>query len=270
MARRSAPDRPGLPGSRVKLMDRAPVMEVKVNRFGVLSRRRLPSAVHVIRVAAGPDDAKAVRALDDAAFPAGDPDVVRAAPGELEQGVAAGDVHVLLRDGRLVAYAHLDTSDPRVLYIAGFAVHPDLQHAGLGSLMFDRLMRERPHDHDVVPVTAVTSPKNHAMVSLLLHHGFGARWALPEFFGPGSDRFGFQLGRGQHEVSGPPAGTILPAARLEEVFSLVAGEGMVVREILRTESGPAYRLTPERPGEFLPCDPPRSGTDAAEIRTPET
>ncbi|GAB6898774.1 GNAT family N-acetyltransferase [Kineosporia succinea] len=241
--------------------------------FRLRDHRHRPQEVLTIRVASGPDDEIAVRALDDAAFPAGQDDVVRADPGELEEGVARGDIHVLQRGDAIAAYAHLDSSDPGHVYIAGFAVHPDVQSAGLGSYMIGRLMHDRRDELNRIPVTAVSSPHNHAMASLLLHHGFAVRWALRDFFGPGVDRYGFQLRRTPHRPpeNGFPGRTeVVSADRPDTLFSLVAGEGMVARELIRTDSGPTFVLSAPYPDEFLPCAPPGSGKDAAQMGTPGT
>jgi ribosomal protein S18 acetylase RimI-like enzyme len=223
-----------------------------------------------IRTASGPDDSGAVRALDDAAFPLGDADVVRAEPGELEEGVSRGDVHVLQRGDRVVAYAQVDSHDPRHLYISGVAVHPDFQSAGLGTYLISQLIHRQTQNLKQIPLTVVSSPRNHRMVTLLLHQGFAVRWGLRDFFGPGIHRFGFQLGRTADQ--GPGDGNrkairFVPADRLEEVLSLVATEGLVIRDLVRTASGPTYLLSAERPGEFLPCLPPEGATEATQIHS---
>jgi GNAT superfamily N-acetyltransferase len=221
---------------------------------GAVPRRRLPAAEHVARLAHGPADVRTVRDLDDAAFPALSPDQQRASPGELEDGVAAGDVYLLERDGQPVAYLHLDRQVPQRIYVSGLAVRPDLQGGGLGRMIIDHFL---PVVQDRLPSTAVvtvTSPRNLVMLGLMLSRGFAARWVLRDFFGPGRDRFGCQL---RTTFSLPPGRLqLVPTSSLEVVYGLMEQRQYVVRAIVERADGAHFAMSAARPGEFLDCAPP--------------
>jgi GNAT superfamily N-acetyltransferase len=225
-----------------------------VNMANAVPRRRLPSAIHVIRLANGPADMEIVRELDNAAFPPASRDQQRADPGELEDGVAVGDVYVLERDQRPVAYLHLDRQEPGRVWVSGLAVHPDVQGGGLAKLMMDHFLRAMEPQWRSNAVATVTSPRNHVMLGLLFTTGFAARWPLRDFFGPGRDRFGCQL-----STAGPPApGSVrlVPTTALDAVYAVMDRHRHVVRALVQTESGAQFVMSPEQPGEFLECAPP--------------
>ena len=204
-----------------------------------------------IRVAV-PADAHAVRSLDDAAFPPANRDAQRAEPGELESGVEAGDVRVLVLGGEVVAYAHVD-SDTRRIYVAGVAVRPDLQGVGLGSVLMDHLLATLGQRRAVRPVVTVTSPRNLVMLGLATSRGFAARWVLRDYFGPGRDRFGLQL-------TAPGSWPVLDvrdvAAADLAVVSDLMHSGYVVREVLRHGRAALFRVVLPGAPPFLPCSPP--------------
>ena len=168
--------------------------------------------------------------------------------------VAVGDVHLLERDGEVVAYLHLDRQVPGRIYVAGLAVRPDLQGGGLGALIMDHFIGSLEPERSTTAVVTVTSARNHFMLSLLLTRGFAGRWLLRDFFGPGRHRFGCQV----RTTSTPPAGPLhrAPADRLEEVYRLMEERQHVIRSLVQSDAGPQFLLSPAEPGEFLDCLPP--------------
>src|SRR5690349_4581149 len=128
--------------------------------------RRPAQPQNVIR-AAGPEDFDVVRELDDLVFPPDSRDGQRAEPGELEDGILAGDVHVIERAGEVVAYLHTDRSRPNMIFVSGIAVRPDAQGLGLGTMMIDHFLDSLPGQiRGSVPITTITSPRNFVMLRL--------------------------------------------------------------------------------------------------------
>lgn len=197
-----------------------------------------------------------VRDLDNAAFPATSQDQQRASPGELEDGVAAGDVYLLERDDRPVAYLHLDRQVPGRIYVSGLAVHPDVQGGGLGKLLMDHFLPGIRGRLRSTAVVTVTSPRNLVMLRLLLTRGFAVRWLLRDFFGPGRDRFGCQLRTRFQPADGRMR--LVPTASLDIVYALMEEQHHVVRSIITRASGPHFVMSRQQPGEFLDCVPPGS------------
>ena len=197
-----------------------------------------------------------VRELDDQVFPPGDRDRQRAAPGELEAGVLAGDVHVLERLGEVVAYLHTDRSRPNMIFVSGIAVRPDVQGLGLGTMMIDHFLDSLPAAiRSSVPITTITSPRNLAMLRLLFARGFAGRWFLRDYFGPGRDRVGCQL-RG-HGTPWPPAAEIhVPAAAHDALMRLLSEHGHVIRALVHTVTGPMFELVPGHGDQFPVSEPP--------------
>ena len=197
-----------------------------------------------------------VRELDNLVFPADDRDRQRAGPGELEDGVMAGDVHVLERLGEVVAYLHTDRSRPNMIFVSGIAVRPDVQGLGLGTMMIDHFLDSLPASiRGSVPITTITSPRNLAMLRLLFARGFAGRWFLTDYFGPGRDRVGCQL-RG-HGTPWPAAtGIQVPASALDTVMRLLAEHRHVIRSLVQTVTGPMFELVPGHGEQFPASGPP--------------
>jgi GNAT superfamily N-acetyltransferase len=209
--------------------------------------------VAAVRVAADADVPAVVR-IDRLAFPADSPDQQRAAPGELEAGVAAGDVYVLEDAGaEVVAYVHIDRSAPDLVYVSGIAVRPDLQGRGLGSGMIDHFLASVGPGRHHVPVVTITSPRNVVMLRTLFRRHFVARWLLRDYFGPGKHRFCCQLHpTGRWDPAVPSRW--VPVADQATLFALVEG-GMAVRSLRSAGGTPEYELVPPAP-DFLPCRVP--------------
>jgi ribosomal protein S18 acetylase RimI-like enzyme len=223
--------------------------------------------VHHFRLA-GPDDAVAIRALDNLAFPADQPDQVRAEPGELEAGVAAGDVHVVVRDGVIAGYLHADASRAGRIYVAGVAVRPDLQGQGLGSALIDQMLAVLGAERHLTPVVTVTSPFNVRMLKTLFRRGFSARWFIRDHFGPGHHRLGCQL---LTDAGADPQSAVGPVIRvrathLDEICERVQVNGMRVRAIDGATAATAwFELVPAGPNDFLAADPPDHFIDPSEL-----
>jgi ribosomal protein S18 acetylase RimI-like enzyme len=138
-----------------------------------------------IRIA-NTSDAGAVRQLDDLCFPPESPDKQRADPGELEEAVRVGDVRLLESGDDPMGYLHVDTTVPGRIYVSGLAVHPQAQRQGLGTIMVEECLASiGSFARSSVPIVTVTSPRNLPMLRVSFTHGFGARWVLRDFFGPG-------------------------------------------------------------------------------------
>jgi GNAT superfamily N-acetyltransferase len=213
----------------------------------------------VVRVARS-RDAAIVRALDDAVFPPDHLDLQRAEPGELEAGVAAGDVHLLELGGDPVAYLHADRSERGRVFVSGLAVRPDLQRHGLGTVLVDRFLWSLGDPRALrTPVIAVTSPRNHTMLRVLFARGFVARWVLPDHFGPGRHRLGCQLRSGVDWPPGSGAGWV-PTTAVGTLRWLVQTRGLVIRALRPASSapvfGPVFELAEPASGDLLPCTPP--------------
>jgi ribosomal protein S18 acetylase RimI-like enzyme len=210
---------------------------------------------------AGPADASTVRKLDDLAFAVGGQ---AAEPGELEAGVAAGDIHVLIHAGEPVAYLHADTSRAGRIYVAGVAVHPDLQGRKLGSALVDHMLALLGDERHVTPVLTVTSPSNTRMLKALLRRGFVARWFLADYFGPGYDRFGCQLLPVPPQVD-PAHRVRVPVARLDQIAELIRTGDFAVCSLVGSGATPIeFELFPVDPSAFLVADVPNHIVDPAE------
>ena len=207
-------------------------------------------------------DSGVVRELDNLAFGPGDQ---RAEPGELEAGVTAGDVHVLVQGGAPVGYLHADTSRSNRIYVAGVAVHPELQGRGLGSALIDRMLALLGDERHLTPVVTVTSPKNVRMLKALLKRGFSARWFLADHFGPRRHRFGCQLLTA--DAPEPVPAVWIPATALDQVAELMRARQYRVQSIDDNETaGARFGLVPTHPGDFLAADPPDHLVDPAELQ----
>lgn len=197
------------------------------------------------------DEAAAVRELDTLAFPADSPDQQRAAPGELEDGVTAGDVHVLVRGREPIAYIHVDRARPERVYVSGIAVRPDFQGLGLGSMLIDHFLRSTPGEVRArTPIVTITSPRNLVMLRVILRRGFAGRWFLRDYFGPGRDRLCCQL------RSGPaaPSASIyrVPVTATGVLRSLMDAQRLALTALANSDNGPLFELVPVCPGEFVP------------------
>jgi ribosomal protein S18 acetylase RimI-like enzyme len=200
---------------------------------------------------AAPGEAARVRSLDDGIFPEHSEDLQRASAGELEAGVKAGDIYVLELDDRLAGYLHVDRTDPRLTYLSGFGVLPEFQNRGLGTAMA-ALARPILEDRaDVLPMCAVTSPRNARMLRLLFSLRFAGRWMLPDYFGPGRHRFGCQLLRG---TSGLREAATVRRVHQDDLGELVrlTGAGWAVRGH-GDSGGQVFELSPATGDDFLPC-----------------
>jgi ribosomal protein S18 acetylase RimI-like enzyme len=217
-------------------------------------RRELSPAVVVVRVACGPLDTANVRELDNVAFPPSSNDQQRADPGELEDGVAVGDIYLLERDDVPVAYLHLDRQTPGRVYVSGLAVHPDVQGGGLGKLMVDHFLKEMHDQWLSTAVVTITSPRNHVMLRLMFSRGFVGRWLIRDFFGPDRHRLCCQIRSSVEPAEGPM--TLASATLLDTAFALMEEHQHVVRGLVATPTGPHFLMSREQPGEFLSCVPP--------------
>jgi GNAT superfamily N-acetyltransferase len=195
------------------------------------------------------DDVPALCLIDDLAFPLSNPYAQRAAPGEIEAGVAAGDIYVLDHGHEPVAYVHIDRSREDLVYVSGIAVHPDMQGRGLGSWMIDYFLESMGAARDEVPVVTITSPRNVVMLRTLFRRKFVARWVMRDYFGPGKDRFLCQLhGTGRWPSATPPRW--VSADDLAAVLGMV-DEGFAVRSFRWADGCPQFELVPPA-ADFLP------------------
>ena len=203
-----------------------------------------------VRPAIGAEDLRRVRHLDETVFPVGSVDLKRADPGELELGVALGDVFLLERGAEPVGFLHADRRNSNWTYLAGLAIRPDLQGHGLGRLLIRDLITSAAQRGIADVLITATSPRNHAMLKLLFSCDFAARWPLPDFFGPGQHRLGCQLRR--RSVPRPAgAGVFVPMSALDVLFRAMSQNELVVRTIETAHSEAQFVLSSTAPDEFL-------------------
>jgi GNAT superfamily N-acetyltransferase len=217
------------------------------------TQRRVDAVPRPVLRRAEEGDIEAVRMLDDAAFPERSRRLQRAAPGEIESGVRAGDVSLLVLDGSLIiGYIHVDRrSDCHE--IAGIAVRPDYHHHGYGTVMIDAFLRESVPVMSVTPIVAVTSPSNRRMLTILYKRDFAVRWALRDYHGPRRDRFGCQL-----RLPGAPQirnEDLVTVSGQRNVLQFIESTGYVVRSLPKSGDD-TYLLSPKLSREFLDCPRP--------------
>ena len=176
---------------------------------------------------ATPEMLSALVELDEVCFPADDTSRERAAPGEVERGIAAGRVLVAQEDGRLRAFMQWDRPSPSCLYLTALGVHPDEQSIGLGRTLLKRFLAEATKDEEV-SITTVTGPGNLPMLRLLLSHGFVARRAMRDYFGVGKHRLYLQF-KASDDTIHPDDRYLIPIDNQETVFGLL-GEGKYLLE----------------------------------------
>jgi ribosomal protein S18 acetylase RimI-like enzyme len=205
-----------------------------------------------VRVALHGDEGT-VRELDDSAFLVDDPDMERAAPDVLEKGVLAGRVWLLDYEGEAVAYVHAVPDEGERVYIEGIGIESSKQGRGIGSILLEHCLHALQSDLDHgLSVVTVTSGRNLPMLSLLLKYGFVGRWALPGFFGPGRDRLGLQLRRGDQLIAPPTVVDRIPVTDVEGMYARVK-QGLLLTSITRPD-----------PQQFVIAEPKSSGSQVAE------
>jgi hypothetical protein len=203
-------------------------------------------------------DQRIVRWLDDVAFPLSSTDEQRAAPGELEAGIDAGEVTLLEVADEPIGYMHVDSSIDGCLYIRGMGVRPNAQWQTYGSQFSDHMLASAGADvRRRRAIITVTSPRNAAMLRILFGRGFAVRWALPDFFGPGRHRLGFQLRTTLDEPTGSRT-RLVPVLSFSTIRWLVTERRHVARALIDTPTGLAFELGPMADDEFLPCPSPGS------------
>jgi ribosomal protein S18 acetylase RimI-like enzyme len=217
-----------------------------------------PLASQLVRIRlAGPHETGLVRGIDSSAFPEDSLDLQRAPAGELEKGVEARDVYLFELGERPIAYLHVDRSDPERINLEGFGVLPEYQSKGLGTAMM-RLAQSRLAEHEEkLPIYSIASPRNTRMVRLLLNLRFAGRWVLPDHFGPGRHRVGWQLLRKASRLPEATETVTVPAADLGELHRLVR-DGWVIVSPRWEGTQPLLVLALAGDGDFVGCPPPVS------------
>jgi GNAT superfamily N-acetyltransferase len=176
----------------------------------------------------------------------------RAAPGELERGVEAGDVWVVECAEGVVGYAHLDRQCRSRFVVAGLVVVPSRRGHRLGTSLLAAALESV--DLGRTPVCAVTSPENLVMLNLLFARGFVGRWALPGYFGPALHRVGLQL-----RVSGSsrPGEVGWRQSSGLDTWAEVVSAGCAVIGVNSDGGVPLLGVTPSSALDLMPCPPPR-------------
>lgn len=193
-------------------------------------------------------DARAVRELDDLAFPPDSTDQQRAADGELEATIGLRDLVLLERGDELVAYLEADTSQPGQLYFPGLAVRPSLQGQGLGSMLIDECLASLRHALGPgLSIVTVTSPRNERMLRILFAHRFAARWVLRDYFGPECHRLGLNL-CATPAWSTPVLGHI-PAARVDDLLDAIDA-GLIARALVGRGRAAHFEVAEPTPEDF--------------------
>ncbi|WP_410809124.1 GNAT family N-acetyltransferase [Micromonospora sp. 067-2] len=190
------------------------------------------------------DDVPALLALDALCFPPDDPAHEPAAPSEIENGVRAGHVRVVRVGTRIVGFLQYELPTAHHLYLSGLGVHPDHRRAGVGAtLLDDFLARAGMVGPQPAPsISTVTSPENLAMLGLLLSRGFVVRTVVPDYFGPGRDRFYCQH-KSRVEYVDADERYLIPTAASAQVTTMLAGERHVVTGLVVLPAGPAFELS---------------------------
>ncbi len=179
--------------------------------------------------------------LDEVCFPADDTSRERAAPGEVERGIAAGRVLVAQEDGRLKAFMQWDRPSPSCLYLTALGVHPDEQSIGLGRTLLKRFLAEATKDEEV-SITTVTGPGNLPMLRLLLSHGFVARRAMRDYFGVGKHRLYLQF-KASDDTIHPDDRYLIPIDNQETVFGLLGEGKYLLTDVVDSASGTYYEIS---------------------------
>lgn len=138
-------------------------------------------------------DLALVRALDTEAFPQGDTNLEPSSDGELEAGIAKGELW-LARDeeGVVLAYAQCESLAANNFNLISLAVIPRAQNQSIGRRLLEHLIATIEDISPEAEITCVTSPKNERMIRLLLSKGFKGVEYLKDYFGPGKDRIWFR------------------------------------------------------------------------------
>ena len=102
----------------------------------------------------------------------------------------AGGIFVGLVDGRLAGSCQLlRTMDDRELFwVFGFYIRPEFQGQGLGRDLLEA-MADVVRRHDGTSLMLSVAPDNTRALNLYLGFGFKVIEEVPEFYGPGEDRF---------------------------------------------------------------------------------
>lgn len=235
------------------VVSQQPDDESRPSPFGLRTASSRPE--YIIRTAIAPD-ASAVRAIDNACFPPGDPDRQPAPPDELEAAVQLGDIRILEVAGAVVAYLHTDRTRPDRIYISGIGVAPDCQRLGFGTRLMDDCLAGLPHGlRTRLPIVTITSPRNLVMLGLIFGRGFRARWFLKDYFGPNRDRLGCQLSATGY-LAPPGEVRLVPAEALAAVYQSLKAHRHVIQGLIRTPAGAVFELARHPPRVFPPSEAP--------------
>ncbi|MEK8105420.1 hypothetical protein NKG94_10085 [Micromonospora sp. M12] len=88
----------------------------------------------------------------------------------------------------------------------------------------------------------MTSPENLAMLGLLLSRGFVVRTIVPDYFGPGRDRYYCQH-KSRVEYVDADERYLIPVAASAQIATLLAGEQNVITGLVNLPAGPALELS---------------------------
>ncbi|MGW4680593.1 N-acetyltransferase family protein [Micromonospora taraxaci] len=213
---------------------------------------------------ASTEDIPALLALDALCFPPGDPAHEPAAPSEIENGVAAGHVRVVRAGTEIVGFLQYELPSAHHLYLSGLGVHPDQRRTGVGAALLDdfvaraRTVAAQPH----LSISTVTSPENLAMLGLLLSRGFVVRTIVPDYFGPGRDRYYCQH-KSRVEYVDADERYLIPVAASAQIATLLAGEENVITGLVNLPAGPALELSRFEKDDFAALQSDESAAGVA-------
>ena len=216
-----------------------------------------PSVLNINIRLAEPHETELVRKLDDMVFPEQSMELQRAPANELEEGVRTKDVYLFELDNRAIAYLHVNRTDSRWIYLAGFGVLPELQNQGIGTAIASLMRPILDEAEDKLPIYTVTSPWNTRLLRLLFNLRFAGRWVLLDHFGPGRHRIGCQPLRAASGETEPRTARQVP---LEDIYALdrLLATGWVIRGLHRKQAGVFFELVAESGDSFLACPRPLS------------
>jgi hypothetical protein len=118
-------------------------------------------------------------------------------------------------------------------------VDGEARRLGVGGMLVDDFLQLAERAHPGRQISVVTSPRNVAMIALLLGRGFTVTWAVRGYFGGDKDRFYLQYDVSLPEYDASQA-TVVPAAAAETVFSLLEQRSVVITRVLGGAQGPFF------------------------------
>jgi len=182
-------------------------------------------------------DLDRIRALDLECFPEADANHERAAPGELEHGLSAGEIVVAEVGGVVAGFLQYENVSHEHVYILAVAVHSEFRRKGIGRVLMAHVVGEiSPARLQRVSVSTVTSPQNVPMLQLLCSFGFIGRTIIHDYFGPGKPRLYCQLKQRTEYIDADDR-YLIPATALQQLSDLLTQDHYVLTAVHHSTQG---------------------------------